>query len=221
MRLASMRLSPCAAITPLLLTAPRTCSAWLPAAYRLPLFSTSPALVARLPPANTLPDVLFSFATDRLASPLTAWIWPRVLSASPLSRRSLPPAARVASVLSSTPVDSTTSMAETMRPFWFCTLPACTVNAPLLSSAPPRLSSPPLTCTPVAPWPLCARLPPRLSKVPALMLSCPATVRASRWSTFSPVSAMAPLLMMLPRCKLICAPPISSAPVPACWIWPS
>ncbi|MNO01064.1 hypothetical protein D3C81_2211070 [compost metagenome] len=77
---------PCAAITPVFAMAPLALRVWLPAAYRLPELFRLASVAFRLAPANTLPAVLFKFATFKMALPATACSWPLVLSMSPPER---------------------------------------------------------------------------------------------------------------------------------------
>ncbi|MNK77053.1 hypothetical protein D3C87_966400 [compost metagenome] len=164
-------LLPCAAITPVFVTAPFAVSDWLPAAYRLPVLFRVSSVVFRFAPANILPAALFKFATFKVALPATACNWPLVLSMSPPVNAKLRPAATVPSVLSRLPTFNTASCAATMRPVLFSKELAFISASPLPSILPPVLSSWPVTATVISPLPVCARLPLRLSRLLALMVS--------------------------------------------------
>src|SRR5471032_1443452 len=177
---AVMLLLPCAAITPVLTIAPLAFKVWLPAAYRLPVLFNVSSVVLRLAPANTLPAALFKFATFRVALPATACNWPWVLSISPPDSVSVCPAATVPCVLSRLSTFTVASCAATMRPVLFSKVAAFTSASPLPSTWPPVLSNWPVAATVIRPVPVCARLPLRLSRLPALTLSCLAMVVALR-----------------------------------------
>ncbi|MNQ23632.1 hypothetical protein D3C85_368050 [compost metagenome] len=107
----------------------------------------------------------------KVALPATACSWPLALSMSPPVNAKLRPAATVPSVLSRMPTFNAASCAATMRPVLFSKVAAFTSASPLPSILPPLLSSWPVAATVMRPIPVCARLPLRLSKLFALMVS--------------------------------------------------